>query len=312
MVRSLVRLSFFVLVLAVGACGGDDARSALNRRGVERRHRGPRARCRRERDERRRLLGTYAVGVAETPADDSSMVDPAKCDMGLSTENVYFAPTPGEPGDLSTTCTMSADQTLLVVPTSAFCIDAPEAGGTADTACLDSLWDLTSSSLTIDGVEVEGLDAYEVDSEVIDVTLPEANVFEDHEVPAGPSRTIDAIGVDGDKSISCFARTKPLASMCERTSDATLPSGRGRNAVLGTDLRRAPTAPHQNCRRAQGRGDGLLSTILMFARGRRDPVRLLPIHLYLSETNANCDLLGSCQFGNGYVALTREDGVIHG
>ena len=118
------------------------------------------------------------------------MVDPAKCDMGLSTEKVYFAPTPGEPGDLSTTCTMSADQTLLVVPTSAFCIDAPEAGGTADTACLDSLWDLTSSSVTIDGVEVEGLDAYEVDSEVIDVTLPERNVFEDHEVPAGASRTI--------------------------------------------------------------------------------------------------------------------------
>jgi hypothetical protein len=72
------------------------------------------------------LLGTYAVGVAETPADDSSLVDPAKCDMGLSTEDVYFAPTPGEPGDSSTTCTMSADQTLLVVPTSAFCIDAPE------------------------------------------------------------------------------------------------------------------------------------------------------------------------------------------
>jgi hypothetical protein len=131
-------------------------------------------------------LGTYAVGVAETPADD-----PARnCDMGISTEDVYFAPTPAEPGDLSTTCTMSADQTLLVVPASAFCIDAPEAGGTADTACLDDLWDLTGSSVTIDGVEVEDLDAYEVDSEVMDVTLPEGNIFEDHGVPAGPSRTI--------------------------------------------------------------------------------------------------------------------------
>jgi hypothetical protein len=65
------------------------------------------------------LLGTYAVGVAETPAADSSVIDPAKCDMGLSTEDVYFAPTPVQPGDTSTTCTMSADQTLLVVPASA-------------------------------------------------------------------------------------------------------------------------------------------------------------------------------------------------
>jgi hypothetical protein len=190
MVRSSVRLSFLMLTLAVGACGGDDADPpstvGASSSGVE--VLGPDADV--NGMSTADLLGRYAVGVAETPADDSSMVDPAKCDMGLSTEDVYFAPTPGEPGDLSTTCTMSADQTLLVVPTSAFCIDAPEAGGTADTACLDSLWDLTGSSVTIDGVEVEGLDAYEVDSAVIDVTLPEGNVFEDHDVPAGASRTI--------------------------------------------------------------------------------------------------------------------------
>jgi hypothetical protein len=187
MVRSLVRLSLFMLVLAVGACGGDDAdppsTAGASSGGIE--VLGPDAAV--NGMSTADLLGTYAVGVAETPADDSST---AKCDMGLSTEDVYFAPTPGEPGDMSTTCTMSADQTLLVVPTSAFCIDAPESGGRADPACLDSLWDLTSSSLTIDGVEVEGLDAYEVDSEVIDVTLPEGNIFEDHEVPAGPSRII--------------------------------------------------------------------------------------------------------------------------
>ncbi len=189
--RSLVRLLFLMLVLAVGACSGDDAdppsTAGASSGGME--VLGPDADV--NGMSTADLLGMYAVGVVETPADDSSMVDPAKCDMGLSTASVYFAPTPGEPGDRSTTCTMSADQTLLVVPTSAFCIDAPEAGGTADTACLDSLWDLTSSSLTIDGVEVEGLDAYEVDSEVIDVTLPEGNLFEeDHEVPAGASRTI--------------------------------------------------------------------------------------------------------------------------
>jgi hypothetical protein len=189
-VRSLLRLSVFMLVLAMGACGGDDATApsttGASNGGIEVLGSDANVKGMSTAD----LLGTYAVGVAETPADDSSLVDPAKCDMGLSTENVYFAPTPGEPGDLSTTCSMSADQTLLVVPASAFCIDAPEAGGTADAGCLDDLWDLTSSSLTIDGVAVEGLDAHEVDSEVIDVTLPEGNVFGDHEVPAGASRTI--------------------------------------------------------------------------------------------------------------------------
>ena len=183
--RSVVRLSFFVLVLLVGACGGDDAdppsTSGASSGGIE--VLGPDADV--NGMSTADLLGTYVVGVVETPADDSSMVDPAKCDMGLSTGSVYFAPTPGEPGDLSTTCTMSADQTLMVMPTSAFCIDAPEAGGTADTACLDRQWDLTGSSLTVDGVEVEGLDAYEVDSEVIDVTLPERNLFEE---PRGAGR----------------------------------------------------------------------------------------------------------------------------
>lgn len=188
--RSLVRLLFLVLVLAVGACGGDDASApsttGASSGGLDVLAPDATVGGMSTAD----LLGTYAVGVAETPAEDSFMADPATCDMGLSTGEVYFAPTTGEPGRLSTTCTMSADQTLLVVPASAFCIDAPEAGGTADTACLDSLWDLTSSSLTIDGVEVEGLDAYEVDSEVIDVTLPEGNLFENHGVPAGASRTI--------------------------------------------------------------------------------------------------------------------------
>jgi hypothetical protein len=179
-----------MLVLAVGACGGDDASApsttGASNGGIEVLSPDAAVSGMTAAD----LLGTFAVGVAETPADDASVVDPATCDMGLSTGDVYFAPTPDEPGDRSTTCTMSADQTLLVVPASAVCIDAPEAGGSADTACLDRQWDLTGSSVTIDGVEVDGLDAYEVDSEVMDVTLPEGNIFEDHGVPAGPSRTI--------------------------------------------------------------------------------------------------------------------------
>lgn len=188
--RSLVRLSVFMLVLAMGACGGEDAgvpsTTGASGGGLEVLSPDADVNGMSAAD----LLGKYAVRVAETAADDSSVVDPAKCDMGLSTEDVYLAPTPSEPGDLSTTCTMSADQTLLVMPASAFCIDAPEAGGTADTACLDSLWDLTGSSVTIDGVEVEGLGAHEIDSEVIDVTLPAGNLVEDHGVPAGASRTI--------------------------------------------------------------------------------------------------------------------------
>ena len=184
--RSLVRLAFLVLVVAVGASSDDEATApsttGASSVGIEVLTPDADVNGMTTVD----LLGMYALGVAETPADDPSLVDP-KCDMGLSTEDVYFAPTPGEPGDTSTTCTMSADQTPLVVLASAFCIDAPDFGGTADTDCLDNLWDLAGSSVTIDGVAVEGLDAYEVDSEVIDVTLPDGNGYE---VPAGASRTI--------------------------------------------------------------------------------------------------------------------------
>jgi hypothetical protein len=189
-----------MLVVAVGACGDDDASApsptGASSGGIE--VLGPDADM--NGMSTADLLGTYAVGVVETPAEDSFVADPATCDMGLSTGDVYFAPTPGEPGDLATTCTMSADQTLMVAPASAFCIDAPDQGGTADAACLDDLWDLTGSSLTIDGVEVDGLDAYEVDSEVMDVTLPEGSIFEEHGVPAGPSSTIargQVVLVDG-------------------------------------------------------------------------------------------------------------------
>jgi hypothetical protein len=207
-VRSLVRLSFFVLVLAVGACGDDDATAPSTTGASSGRIEVLRSDADVNGTSTADLLGAYVVGIVETPADDSSVVDPAKCDMGLSTQDVYFAPTPSEPRDSSTTCTMSADQTLLVMPTSAFCIDAPEFGAAADTACLDSLWDLTSSSVTIDGVEVEGLDAYEVDSEVIDVTLPGGNIFE---VPAGASSTIARGQVVLVKELAPGAHTVVLA-----------------------------------------------------------------------------------------------------
>lgn len=65
--RSLVRLSFVVLVLAVGACGDDDA-TAPSTTGASSGHievLGPDAAV--NGMTTADLLGTYAVGVAETP-----------------------------------------------------------------------------------------------------------------------------------------------------------------------------------------------------------------------------------------------------
>ena len=70
MVRSLVRLSFFMLVLAVGACSADGASAptttGASSGGLE--VLGPDADV--NGMSTADLLGTYAVGVAETPADD--------------------------------------------------------------------------------------------------------------------------------------------------------------------------------------------------------------------------------------------------
>lgn len=122
------------------------------------------------------LLATYSDAIAEVPLDESMLADPAKCDMGRSTDAVYFAPTFGSPGDSSTSCTMSADQALVLVPATVLCVATD--GDAADTACLDEQWNLTSSSVTINDVDVTDLEGRQVDTEVFTADLPEGNIFE--------------------------------------------------------------------------------------------------------------------------------------
>ena len=53
------------------------------------------------------LFAEYAAGVVEVPLDTNMLADPALCDMGRSTDEVYFAPTFGAPGETTTACSMS-------------------------------------------------------------------------------------------------------------------------------------------------------------------------------------------------------------
>ena len=118
----------------------------------------------------------YTEAWVTEPFETSFISDVANCDMGSSTDSVYFAPTFAEPGDATTQCTMQASQTLFVSPVGYVCVE--DGDETADTACLDAGWDLTSSSVTINGDDVEGLDEREFDTDVLTVALPEGNIFE--------------------------------------------------------------------------------------------------------------------------------------
>lgn len=91
--------------------------------------------------------------------------------MGLSTDDEYFAPTFGAAGESSAACTMQADQALFLSPAGVWCIESD--GDLADTACLDAQWNLTTSSVTIDGEPVTDLDSRRVDTAVRTITLPE-------------------------------------------------------------------------------------------------------------------------------------------
>jgi hypothetical protein len=73
----------------------------------------------------------------------------------------------------------------MLVPATVLCIEGD--GDAADTACLDEQWNLTSSSVTINDVDVPDLEARQVDTEVFSADLPEGNIFE---VDPGP---VDAI-----------------------------------------------------------------------------------------------------------------------
>jgi len=121
------------------------------------------------------LVAAYARGHSTTPMSGSSLGDPSLCDMGLSTDDVYFAPTFGAAGESSAACTMQADQALFLSPAGVWCIESD--GDLADTACLDDGWNLTTSSVTIDGEPVTDLDSRRVDTAVQTITLPEDNIY---------------------------------------------------------------------------------------------------------------------------------------
>ena len=55
----------------------------------------------------------FAKWVIETPLEQSWLADPALCDAGASTPEMYYAPTWASDGDATTSCTMSADQALV-------------------------------------------------------------------------------------------------------------------------------------------------------------------------------------------------------
>jgi hypothetical protein len=158
-------------VLLVGACGSDDNESGPTVLPADAEVGGMDSAA---------LLGDYTETWVTEPLETSFFTDLANCDMGSSTETVYFAPTFVEPGDASTSCTMSAGQTLFVSPVGFTCLE--EGDEKADTACLDGGWDLTSSSVTVNGDEIEGLDDREFDTDVLAITLADGNIFE---VPAG-------------------------------------------------------------------------------------------------------------------------------
>jgi hypothetical protein len=120
------------------------------------------------------LVAAYARNISVTPTSASMLVDPSLCDMGLSTDDVYFAPTFGSPGESSASCTMKADQALFLSPAAVLCIES--GADLADTACLDEQWNLTSSSVTIDGESVDLTDR-RVDTTAQAITLPDDNIY---------------------------------------------------------------------------------------------------------------------------------------
>jgi len=127
------------------------------------------------------LLAAYDAAVFGVPLADSMLDDPSKCDMGQSTDKVYYSPTFGVPGETTASCTMNADQVLLLNPVGYICLEEGEES--ADTDCLDQAWDLTSSSVTVNGQSVEDLAQRELDSDVFSLELPQGNVFD---LPPGP------------------------------------------------------------------------------------------------------------------------------
>lgn len=140
------------------------------------------------------LVATYARGHSTATLSESSLVDLSRCDMGMSTDAVYFAPTFASAGESSTTCRMRSGQAVFLAPAGLWCIE--DEAGPADTACLDEGWNLTSASVVVDGEPID-LAGRQVDTVVEAIELPEDNIWE---APAGPTKLIarsQAVVVEG-------------------------------------------------------------------------------------------------------------------
>jgi hypothetical protein len=120
------------------------------------------------------LVADWTRNVHETPLDESFLMDPSKCDMGGSTDEVYLAPTWTD-GETAATCTVREGQAVLLVPVAILLVDDQEEG--FEPGELESGWNLTSALLTLDGEAIE-LAQRQVDTPVITVDLPEGNIWE--------------------------------------------------------------------------------------------------------------------------------------
>lgn len=131
------------------------------------------------------LLRDFVANIMGTPIDTNMLADANNCDMGRSTDDVYFAPTWGAPGESTASCTMKAGQTLFLSPVAAFCFES--AGDAADEACLAEAFNLTSAEVLIDGEPVDDLASSLVQFDAQDIEVSENNIAE---VEAGPTKTI--------------------------------------------------------------------------------------------------------------------------
>jgi hypothetical protein len=130
------------------------------------------------------LVAAYARAHSTATLSESALVDLTRCDMGASTDAVYFAPTFASEGESAVTCRMRSGQAVLLAPAGLWCISTEE--GPADTACLDEGWNLTTASLIVDGETID-LSGRQVDTAVETIELPEDNIWEE---AAGPTELI--------------------------------------------------------------------------------------------------------------------------
>jgi hypothetical protein len=152
-------------MVGMAGCGGDDAGVSFVKPDEETEGRDAAA-----------LLEEFWVGVNGLPAEETLFVDPAACDMGMSADGVYFVPTWTAPGESSTSCTAPEGATLVIQPVGVLCLE--DDVDQADVTCLNAQWNVTASSVTIDGEPVEDLDSYQVDTEQFEATPIDGNVFD--------------------------------------------------------------------------------------------------------------------------------------